>query len=132
MTTPANPPADLAAFIRAQLDDDERIATDNGRLRPAWWNALPADARNRSEVVTAGGTLIAEPMAEWDAKHIARHNPARVAAEVEAKRRILDELWDHDAGLATEHTAPRTAHAVLRLLALPFAGRPGFREEWKP
>jgi hypothetical protein len=58
------------------------------------------------------------------AEHIARWDPARVLAEVNAKRRILDEavrLMSYDGEFQ-----------FLELLALPYADRPGYREEWRP
>ena len=48
---------------------------------------------------------------------------ARVLAVCEAKREIVD--WH---GLTLEHDACRT----LRALALPYADRPDYREEWRP
>ena len=53
--------------------------------------------------------------------HIARWDPARVLAECEAKRRLIalgekDSYWDD----------------VLRILALPYADHPDYREEWRP
>jgi hypothetical protein len=80
-----------------------------------------------------------------NAEHIARWDPARVLAEVEAKRRILDVILAYEAKIDGEwgccHSAdaigagrcpeidPNEIHA-LRLLAQPYAGWPGWREEW--
>ena len=53
-------------------------------------------------------------------------NPARVLAECEAKRRIVEHCdFDH---LARSPGDPY----VLRLLALPYADHPDYREEWRP
>lgn len=60
-------------------------------------------------------------------------------AEVDAKRRILDAaasayreavMDDHDPGLGMR-AAEYKLH-VIPLLALPHAGREGYREDWKP
>lgn len=96
---------DLITWLRAQLDEDERAAR-------AW---MPF------------GTPTAA-----DREHIARHDPARVLAEVDAKRRILDECES-----AIRKSAPRSnlndlGWTVLRPLALPYADRPGYRDEWRP
>jgi hypothetical protein len=83
-------------------------------------------------------TLIApEIVSDEMAQHIARHDPARVLAECEAKRRIVEE-WDaahrvalaspqysYDEGIATGLLA------ALYALALPYADHPDYREEWR-
>lgn len=72
------------------------------------------------------------------AGHIARHDPARVLREVEAKRRILEHH--------SESTLPNGIHLgtcmtcdnwempcpTLRLLADPYSDHPDFRSEWAP
>ncbi|HET6868922.1 MAG TPA: DUF6221 family protein [Solirubrobacteraceae bacterium] len=59
----------------------------------------------------------------WDsAEHIARWQPARVLAECEAKRALLRWYGDgSDVGDGGQ---------FLCLLAVPYADREGFREEW--
>lgn len=59
-----------------------------------------------------------------DSEHQARWTPARVLAECEAKRRIIGTLRDEGGD--------RLFADIFRLLALPLADRPGYREEWKP
>lgn len=91
---------ELVTWLRAQLDDDERAAR-------AWLPfGNPTDA---------------------DRDHFARHDPLRVLAEVDAKRRIID--WAL-AWLERE-VAPWNAD-LIRMLALPYADRAGYREEWRP
>ena len=72
------------------------------------------------------------------AAHVAEFDPARVLREVEAKRRILDDyerafedrkLHPGDLALAGARLA---LHGVVKLLALPYSDRPGYREEWRP
>ncbi len=59
---------------------------------------------------------------------------SRVLAECEAKRRIVEahdlneERLDIECG-EVEHNWPCL---TLKLLALPYADRPGYREEWRP
>lgn len=74
-----------------------------------------------------------------DADHIARHDPARVLSEVEAKRRIVDACaqriredgdGQHDM-LGVAWTATFAAEEVLPLLAQPYADHPDFRDEWR-
>lgn len=73
-----------------------------------------------------------------DAMHIARHDPARVLADVEqgrqdveARLQVLDWLddldrWERHADVIR---MPDTDKA-RKLLAQPYAGQPGWREEW--
>jgi hypothetical protein len=135
---------DLVTWLRAQLDEDERAA--RAATAGPWWHnpgkawlspeAFEAFDRTKGEefvgygespfsgcIATTGPASHAQSMA--DAEHIARHDPARVLAEVDAKRRILD-------GHAMEtHWCPM-GDGILRVLALPYADRPGYRNEWKP
>lgn len=79
--------------------------------------------------------------------HIARWDPARVLAEVEAKRRILDEhqpVHGYDpngpvcstcgepGNLGDETAVVRWPCPTVRLLALPYADRAGYQAEWCP
>jgi hypothetical protein len=131
--------AELVAWLRECLDEDERVAlaaAEEGALAWAtssednnWHQFAVADDRGKVVVYDEGW-----PSAE-QAVHIARHDPARVLAEVTAKRRIIDA---HD-----EHYAPAELFCptcegqyppcqTLRLLASVYAGRPGWRSEWAP
>lgn len=66
-------------------------------------------------------------------------------ADVDAKRRILDEhqnVNDGDCGTCVNGRWGYPTHGgsspqpwpctTLRLLALPYADRPGYRDEWRP
>jgi hypothetical protein len=57
------------------------------------------------------------------------NSPQQMLRDVEAKREIVDECI---RTLEYEDTGHWLAEFVLKLLALPFEGRPGWREEWKP
>jgi hypothetical protein len=117
---------DLITWLRAQLDDDERVAraTSDGR----WFSA---DILRVNLAASQG-----------DAEHIARWDPARVLRKVAAERRILDEhptmvYTDGQPGYSqvlNDHVCPgdQTPCTTLRLLALPYADQPGYREEWRP
>lgn len=66
--------------------------------------------------------------------------PARVLREIEAKRRIVEQhrpVGYGDVCLSYCHTRtpsqPQTWPCLtLRLLALPYADRPGYQEGWAP
>ncbi|MCW2905141.1 MAG: hypothetical protein JWO67_7406 [Streptosporangiaceae bacterium] len=146
---------DLVAFLRARLDEDEAIAKDAAMRRgPMWcveeqppvqWGDDPRD-----EFVLAGGKPIVESGSEYGGflvvEHIARHDPARVLAAVEAKRGIMEQVFRYEAKIDGEwaccHSAdeiragycaetPVNEIGILRLLALPYAEHPDYRPEWK-
>lgn len=126
---------DLVVWLRAQLAYAERVARDAGGCS---WD-LPAKA---------GYPAGHDTRLEAEEEHTARHDPARVLAEVDAKRRILDlHEGDHECstirrGVDCEGEAYEEIDnytyvvggdcSTVRLLALPFADRPGYREEWRP
>jgi len=107
---------DLVTWLRARLDEDE----------------LAARAAGRTDDGRGGEWTAAGLRSAYDARvddHIARHDPARVLAEVEAKRRVVDEC---DRTLTYEDHGYAISDMVLRLLALPYAGEPGYDEAWRP
>jgi hypothetical protein len=128
---------DLVAWLRGQLDADEQDARD---LRGATWAAegdlVTAEGRLGRRVIIADGLRGAA--AEW----LADHDPAAVLADVKAKRAIVDLMEDR-ADLAYLNPLPNGVHfgpgdeselaaQVLALLALAYANRPGYREDWRP
>jgi hypothetical protein len=140
---------DLITFLRAQLDEDERIAQEAVQYGDADWHLNSADNVALSSSLTTGGEQLVpitadrwrHPMIEGSGPvaHIAAHDPARVLRETDAKRKILDEFEQADRYSRTtwgqsnaDQSRARTLGKVVRLLALPFADRPGFREEWRP
>lgn len=64
-------------------------------------------------------------------EHVRRHDPARVLAECEAKRRIVGlhpEILGGCQECANEHFPCRT----LRVLATVYADHPDYRDGWRP
>jgi hypothetical protein len=88
--------------------------------------------------VKVGATTWSDDLSATDvAEHIARHDPARVLAEVGAKRRIIDLFAGVASELGDVPVSPYEGYAsglrdAVRLLALPYADRPGYRDEWRP
>lgn len=131
---------DLIAFVRARLDERERVAQGAAVDQGAKWKAFEgtygwAVATESGGIIRDGDSGGAQAVAE----HIAHWNPACALAEVEAKRRILDALAERldadceDGGWeAADAETDGMATTTLRLLALPFAGHPDYREEWRP
>ena len=66
-----------------------------------------------------------------------RRPSPRDIAECEAKRRIVElaakaEAWGEGTAGATAGYAKVVASDTLRLLTLPYADHPDYREEWRP
>jgi hypothetical protein len=118
----------LTEFLLARIAEDEAAAT----VAPFdhHWTAHPDEVR---QPIKAGGKAHVATCAKSVMAHIARHDPARVLAECEAKRRIVADHDDqHDCpGWGTASAWPYVGCSVLRLLALPFADHPDYRPEWK-
>lgn len=128
---------DLVRWLTAQLDEEQRIAeaaTDGPWIAEVSGETgncvIPADAQSTREYV-AKTQLYA---AVFDAEHIACHNPSRVLREIDTKRQVLaryEELRaaSKEQGLIGDVTE-EYQDFLLRLLALPYADREGYRAEW--
>lgn len=112
--------SDLIEWLRAQLDEDERIA-----------------------LAAPGGVYLGDYASEAEGDYALAFDPARVLAEVKAKRAVLEahdlrqhhcplpilkhalgQLWDlHDP-------EPAPVCWTVLLLAQPYAGRQGWQPEW--
>lgn len=124
---------DLIAFLRGCLTADKDVALAAAEQgHPEWkHHEHPAD----SGIVSDGnGHVVVYDEGnpgEDKAKHIALWDPARVLAEVEAKRAIVAA-----AALTIEIYSGGTvcdlAREALRQLGSVYAGRPGYRDEWRP
>ncbi|MDN3056896.1 DUF6221 family protein [Streptomyces sp. SRF1] len=135
---------ELVRWLGEQLDVDEQVALDTfdigaragirrGAPVPRW--VYEADGAIRAEAGTAHVRFT------WpdSAAHIVQHDPARVLREINAKRQILAE-YEQAArysgttwGQSNVHQArARALGKVVRLHALVYADRPGYREEWRP
>ncbi len=128
----------LADFLLARIDDDQRQAE---QATPGPWQSVQTDdtthgwnveARGRGGIRYDVAVDHARPgqgaCRGADAAHIVRWDPARVLAECDAKRRVI-ELQRSDL---RDDPQDWEADEVLRLLALPYAGHPDYRAEWRP
>jgi hypothetical protein len=134
----------LSDFIGQRLDEDEataRAAMEHSEGRWDWSMHNPRPYRTfladeRGSVVLPAQNDDVFPSAGV-AAHIARHDPARVLREVEAKRAILDLTKDPDGpdgeNLNWAYGIHAEAHqTVLRHLAAVYADHPDYRQEWRP
>lgn len=127
---------DLITFLRARLDEDEEIAQ---AASPGPWH-VDEDADEVlavDDIVVAEGFALSGRQLRATTQHIARHDPARVLAEVDAKRRVVDlmastlELAEGDSEV-DHYGALSDAEETLELLALPCADHLDYRDEWRP
>lgn len=137
---------DLATFLKERLDDDERFA--RAVFNPCFF---PDSARwvagdsNAAGVRAEDGTPVTRHSWPAEMDHIARHDPARVLADVAAKRRVLEllELGEQelahvrrtapDYALVRNAEKPRNALLLaVQALALPYADHPAYDESWRP
>jgi hypothetical protein len=136
------PTLTLTDFLLARIAEDERVAN---LAAPAPWEYQDVDSVGGGRICDTTVEIanmfydpdgervdprirktVRSEQADLTAEHIARHDPARVLAECDAKRRIITTIqrW-LDTGYPTlDH--------VLFALALPYADHPDYRSEWRP
>jgi hypothetical protein len=143
----------LAEFLLARIAEDEDAA--KGPLTQKWFavgTEFPDDDSHPSEMlrgyVDSQGLAVTEDGDGPSVWHIARHDPARVLAECEAKRRIVelhgvceaDELdaliWAQGFDACRVCVSGGNVRALypcptLRVLALPYADRVDYQPEWR-
>jgi hypothetical protein len=130
----------LADFLLQRIAEDEVVA--RAATRGAWTavgTEFVDDAGHPEEMTRGyvdvfydGPTVIEEIIRGADAMHIARHDPARVLAECEAKRQIV-ERWPDPFGQWTAEQAEAARAAkdfAVRALASVYADHPDYCEEW--
>ena len=121
----------LAEFYAARLDEDEAAAR---AATPGEWAALDGGVMSvENESWPVSSTESARN--REDRVHIARHDPARVLREVEAKRKILETI-DHaereSDAVDNIQIDGYLADDLRKLLALPFSDHPDYDQEWRP
>lgn len=112
-------------WLASCLDEDEAAAQD----------ALKRTTTTRRRI---GGEWVEDVVQppEW---RRSVWDPARVLREIDAKREVLAEYEQADRYSRTtwgqsnaDQSRARTLGKVVRLLALPFADRPGYQDSWRP
>lgn len=134
---------DLAAWLLERIAEDEADARDSlpGPWAVTEWPSAVAHGR---WVITSrhDPKFVAEFLDYGSdrrvAHHVARHNPARVLAECDAKRRIVQlHTGGHECSVydqrdevdACRYIDDRPCSTLL-LLAQSYSAQPGFRDEW--
>ncbi|MCU8589332.1 DUF6221 family protein [Streptomyces sp. A13(2022)] len=136
---------ELVVWLRAQLDEEAEAAQRafSGQADPEnGWGAYRPEGQRHTTITPHVG-IVHETV---QADHVVTWNPARVLREIEAKRHILaqcaywNERADREAADPPKYPQPGldlgllldAMNPVLRLLAQPYADRPGYREAWRP
>jgi hypothetical protein len=126
-------PAVLIAFLRDRLDEDAHgaAAATPGPWRVSYAFSIDSPTRNVADEAHDGD------ITEGDALHIVRHDPTRVAGDVDSQRRIIDRLevlcagpgapWGWSTG---DHARREVAIEMLFALTSQFSSHPEYREEW--
>lgn len=130
---------DLARWLGAQLDEDERIARG---ADPGPWKSESLGRHDQAAINLAAPTSLIQfdgSRAAANGMHVSRHDPARVLREIDAKRAVLalhtQSLRDGGCQVCDVPGGRRLrpdACTTVRLLASVYADRPGYREEWRP
>ncbi|NUS78490.1 MAG: hypothetical protein HOV70_20140 [Streptomyces sp.] len=150
---------ELVEWLRAQLDEDERIA--RAATPGPWWHNPEKqwlgpeafekyDLRQGEEFVGYGGPHpftgavastgpASNAQGMQDATFIAEWDPARVLREIEADRKLIADY------VSAQETVDAIAHPdmydvgraqgledAVRRRASAYDQRPGYREDWRP
>lgn len=138
---------DLTAFLLARLDADREGALQAAAANPGSpatrWSSEQIDRRSPDSGIwrkcwaivpkRVEGVVLAEVPVDIlprVVKHIEAHDPARVLAEVDAKRRIVEAAEARLRAYVGTGAQVAFEWLTLRLLALPYVDHPDYRAEW--
>lgn len=120
----------LADFITARLDEDEAAARESHHEGQRWITEEEGVYRWPDD------ELVHSADRKADARHIARHDPARVLREVTAKRAMVAmcredlaaqyEPGDGEWNEGSIHASKAWANTVLRTMAAIWADHPDY------
>jgi hypothetical protein len=122
----------LTEFLLARIAEDEtdaRAAYYEGQRWLSEEEAVVAADRDLEPVLLLDR--------KCDAEHAANWSPARVLAQCEANRRIIeraaDVIGDEDPATSLDEDGwISLVWEIMYELALPYADHPDYREEWRP
>jgi hypothetical protein len=134
----------LPEFLPARIAEDATdarlamAALPTGEWLISDYGTVYAGEEFDDEGLSCGRNDIAFPLADTEL-HIARHDPARVLAECEAKRRIVEHWnstveWAEDPGCDSPDRYLMVAaglYEAMRHLAEVFADHPDYQPEWR-
>ena len=129
MSTP-----DMAAYLLERIAEDEQAARGAVSDRPGSWVQGDNDAPGWDrDLVYYHSDWSGWTQFDYEsmAAHVARHDPARVIAECEAKRWIVERCqWVRDNRDYADWATADMADEVLQHLVQVYADRPDFPSMW--
>lgn len=111
----------ITEFLTARLDEDEAVAR---AASPGPWSAEDEEVKAVDDITVCDAFALSSPQTRATAEHIARHDPARILAEVASKRAIVEE-----AGQFGLREGVMSFMALCHL-ATVYADHPDFQAEW--
>jgi hypothetical protein len=135
---------ELLGFLRAQLDEDERIAREGVPFGTGRWTAEESYG-GRAKIHDSDGGCVVHDDGEQDigtARHIALHDPGRALRDVEADRKLIRaycaavHYCEGSRLPAAEMGFLRGRlfglEQAIRMRAEVYSEHPGYREEFRP
>jgi len=130
--------ADLAAFLNARYDETEATAQKCAEVYPPPWDVSDRGWVARVRADAPDFPIVAELEQDpggdgWlgdRLEHIALHDPARILADIAAKRRIIAEYEASVRAVGDGLSAPE--HRIIHYLASVYADHEDYQPEWKP
>ncbi|HEX5541969.1 MAG TPA: DUF6221 family protein [Micromonospora sp.] len=128
---------ELVRWLGQQLDEEAEAAQRafSGQADPEnGWGVYRPEWQQHTTITPHVGVIHEAVQAD----HVVRWNPARVLREIDAKRRIIAEhrqaqpRWCVACDVPGDYQGREFGCTTLRLLALPYSDRPGYRPEWRP
>lgn len=137
--TEAEPHHTLTEFLLARIHDDECLARmafgDHNDNEPDWFEPFSGvvDMKGEDVLITGDSGV---------SRHIVNWSPARVLAECEAKRRVIDTAEEASGldlqvdgefrvGQRDEVAEPYIGGVILRALAAVYADHRDYDEGWR-
>lgn len=127
----------ITDFLLARIREDEQLAHAATGTDPRWESMTEetADGENIYYTVEEVGTYDSplldltrsDQTGRAQADHIARHNPARVLAECEAKREVI--RWWVDGLIGYVRVDDELTNPLLPIAAV-YKDHPDYRQEW--
>lgn len=132
---------DLVSWLLEQIDWEEHRVGEAGPARLGWatYRGKDRSMDYTTAAAESGGQWVVDGVVTTPDSVLVVYDPAKQLAECAAKRRIIElhftrsgtgGTWDTDPpAMCNECNALQPCDTVS-LLALPYATRPGYREEW--